>query len=54
MEKKEDEGGRIKKFPFSKSKGVLFPFSKPKMIALKSENKFFIGRKEDDPRLLGG
>ena len=42
----------MKKFPFSKSKEVRFPFSKPKGVILESENKFFLGRKEDDPRLL--
>ena len=42
-EKGEDEGGRAKKFPSTKSKGLI----------LKSENKLFLLRKEDDPRLFG-
>ena len=28
-------------------------FSKQKGVVLKSENKFFLGRKEGDPKLLG-
>ena len=49
-EEEEDEG--VKKFLFSKSKGVLFPFSKPKGVLLESENRFFLGKKEGDPELL--
>ena len=29
-ENEEDEKGRVKKFHFSRPKGVIFPFSKPK------------------------
>ena len=53
MEKKEDEERRVKKFPFSKPKGVVFPFSKPKGVFLENENIFFQGKKENDHRLLG-
>ena len=53
MEKKEDEEGRVKKFPFSKPKGVVFPLSKPKGVVLENENKFFQGKKENDHRLRG-
>ena len=50
----EDEGmdgkGRVKKFYFSKSKGLFFLFFKPKVI-LESENRLFLGKKKkhDDP-----
>ena len=43
MEKEEDEEGKVKEFPFSKQEGVV----------LESENKFFLARREDDPKLLG-
>ena len=43
MEKEEDEEGKVKEFLFSKQEGVV----------LESENKFFLARREDDPKLLG-
>ena len=52
MEKKEDEEGKVKKFPFSKPKEVIFPCSKPKEVVLESEIRFFLGKKEEDPWLL--
>ena len=53
MEKEEDEEGRVKKFHFSKSKGdFLFPFSILEEVVLESENIFFLGKKECDPKLL--
>ena len=51
-EKEEDKGGKMKNFHFSKSKEVFFPFSKPKGVISESANKFFLGKKEDDPGLL--
>ena len=42
-EEEEDKKGKVKKFPFSKQADVV----------LESENKFFLGRKEGDPKLLG-
>ena len=43
MEEEEDKEGKVKKkFPFSKQKGVV----------LKSENKLFLGRKENDLEML--
>ena len=44
MEEEDDEEGKVKKFPFSKQVGVV----------LERENKFFLGRKEGNPKLLGG
>ena len=40
MEKEEDEDKGYK------SKGLLFPFSKPKWVVLEGENIFFLGNKE--------
>ena len=53
MEKKEDEEGRVKKFHFSKPKEVICPCSKAKGVVLESEIRFFLGKKEGDPWLLG-
>ena len=36
--------GKVKEFPFSKQVGIV----------LERENKFFLGRKEGNPKLLGG
>ena len=41
---KEDKKGNVKKFPLSKQVGV----------ALERENKFFLGRKEGNPKFLSG
>ena len=43
----------MKKFSFSKSKGVIFPFFGPKGIVLESENIFLLGRKEGRKMILG-
>ena len=43
MERGKDEEGRVKKFHFSRAKGVV----------LESENIFFLEMKEDDPGFLG-
>ena len=42
-----------KKYSFSKSKVIFFPFSKPKEVDLESENKFFLGKKEGNFGLFG-
>ena len=42
-EEEEDKKGKLKKSPFSKQVGVV----------LESENKFFLRKKEGDPKLLG-
>ena len=43
-EKEEDKKGKMKKFHFSKQVGFV----------LERENKFFLGRKERNPKLFGG
>ena len=43
MEEEEDQESKVKKFPFSKQEGVV----------LECENRFFLGRKEGDSKLLG-
>ena len=43
-EREEDKKGKVKKSPFSKQVGFV----------LERENKFFLGRKEGNPKLLGG
>ena len=44
MKEEEDKKGKVKGFPLSKQVGVV----------LERENKFFLGRKEENPKLLGG
>ena len=44
MEEKEDEKGKVKGFPFDKQVEVV----------VERENKFFLGRKEGNSKLLRG
>ena len=42
----------IKEEEYEKGKVTNFPFSKKEGVVLESENKFFLGRKEGNPKLL--
>ena len=51
MEKKEDEEGRVKKFPFSKPKGVVFLSPNQRVVGKMKTYSF--RKKENDHRLRG-